>query len=174
MKIAHSDTISRTEIPDWIDWYAVRLGTHRDIPSLRKALDMEGYSVDHVADDILWRGEFDLSAKLKTIGIVIVSVKALGLLKGAAYDEICRTAEAMGLTLCPAEVGPQLRLQLKPQHGGRRIRIAMQPLWDSHCRRCIFGVVQDATGRRLSWYFGSPEYHYDPEREFAFCLSIER
>ncbi|MFZ2167863.1 MAG: hypothetical protein WAV50_03255 [Minisyncoccia bacterium] len=79
----------------------------------------------------------------------------LGFEKGARYRDICRKAMELGLWLCPAEVGPVLRMEYVNQPPRERVRIAMQPIpfekrGDS---RCIFVVGHGVNGP----YLGSDE-----------------
>jgi hypothetical protein len=59
--------------------------------------------------DILAKTEF--SQTVEKYELVRFTVGQLGFPKGATTDEIYTKAEELGLELCPAEVGPQLRLQ---------------------------------------------------------------
>ena len=60
-----------------------------------------------------------------------LSVKELGFNDGAYYKDICTKALELGLELCPAEVGPALRLVYKDQSRGEWLRIAMEAITGS-------------------------------------------
>ena len=72
----------------------------------------------------------------------VVSVSELGFYRSAKYKDLCAKALELGLQLCPAEVGPALRLSYKDQPGGERLRIAMKAITDSYCDS-IFEVVHE-------------------------------
>ncbi len=94
-----------------------------------KALLNKGYQISDYARDILQKVEF--SQESKSYELVSFSVSQLGFPNGATLQEVYKKAEELGLELCPAEVGPQLRLQYKDQPEGEWLRIAMNPIADS-------------------------------------------
>ncbi|MFW0837446.1 MAG: hypothetical protein ACKKL5_00390 [Candidatus Komeilibacteria bacterium] len=59
--------------------------------------------------DILEKTEF--SKEKQEYDLVRFTVEQLGFPNGATTDEIYNKAQELGLELCPAEIGPQLRLQ---------------------------------------------------------------
>lgn len=89
------------------------LKTNPDVNSpelARKALKEKNiYLTGRVKKDILYKTEF--SQKSQTYELVRFTVEQLGFPNGATTDEVYKRAEDLGLELCPAEVGPHLRLQ---------------------------------------------------------------
>lgn len=70
--------------------------------------------------------EFFVAFKELEVNLVIVTVKELGFEDGVcSYQDICTRGIKMGLTLCPPEVGPQLRRQY---FGRGFLWIAMNPI----------------------------------------------
>ncbi|CAM3844257.1 helicase [Mucilaginibacter galii] len=51
----------------------------------------------------------------KTVLVIILTIEQLGFPEGATILEITKHINRIGLTYCPLEVGPNLRLQLKDQ-----------------------------------------------------------
>jgi hypothetical protein len=98
-----------------------------------KAIRKQDISLLNLDKDILNKTKF--SKTKETYDLVRFSVKQLGFPNGATTDEIYRRAEELGLELCPAEVGPQLRLQY---HGKGMMWIAMKQITDSKGNPCVF------------------------------------
>jgi hypothetical protein len=81
------------------------------------------------AAEIIGRPAFRLSRARADVDLVVLSVSELGFKdEGATMAEIHARAQQLGLELCPAEVGPQLRLQYLDQPLGEYLHIAMKPI----------------------------------------------
>jgi len=100
--------------------------------------------------------------------IIRLSVADLGFTKAARYDELCKKAKELGLELCPAEVGPALRLELKDQPMGDYFRVAMEPLAYSGGVLELFNVDRNEDGRWLNTSNGYPDIQWFPENSFVF------
>ena len=66
-------------------------------------------------------------------------------------------ALALGLALCPEEVGPQLRLQYRNQAVGEFLHIAMQPQHTYHGAPINFSLANSGAGLALLGGSGSPD-----------------
>jgi hypothetical protein len=62
------------------------------------------------------------------VELALLSAAKLGMEPQAALSDLYRRAKEAGLELCPAEVGPQLRLDYRNQPGGEALNIAMEPV----------------------------------------------
>ena len=81
------------------------------------------------ADEILGRPEFPFRRAKTELDLVVITVAQLGFgEQGAALGQIHARAIAFGLELCPAEVGPILRLSYLDQPPGEFLHIAMFPV----------------------------------------------
>jgi hypothetical protein len=128
----------------------IKLGTHKSVKDLRKALLDAGYRIGDWGDDILKR--INVASKPEDVDIVVVSVAELGFPNGATRAQIYEKALSMGLGLCPAEVGPQWRLQYADQPMGEWILVGMEPISDSGGSLKVFDVVRFEDGR---WLYGN-------------------
>ena len=63
-----------------------------------------------------------------TINLVYVSMKDLGFDEDTPYSKVLETALKRGHTLCPAEVGPALRLRWKKQKEADWCFVGMEPV----------------------------------------------
>ncbi len=109
-------------------WKSIQLGTYKNIKTLKKAIDKEGCVICEWANNIMNNSAFTLSKTRMTVDLVKVTVGDLGFTKLTRYDNICKRAESLGLSKCPAEVGPQLRLQYVDQYEGEWLLVAMDAI----------------------------------------------
>jgi len=112
---------------------------------------------------ILNKTEF--SQTKETYDLVKFSVKQLGFPNGATTDEIYRRAEELGLELCPAEVGPQLRLQYT---GKEWMWIAMKQIAARDGSPRVFRFYSSDAGLELYGYSAHPSRRWHDDREFVF------
>jgi hypothetical protein len=99
----------------------------------------------------------------------------LGFKNSALYVDICAKAVELGLELCPAEVGPALRLQ----YGGQTqsewaLFIAMEAIADRIRDLNIFRVEYNGAGQWLYTSLGHPDFVYGARNRFVFVLPKEQ
>lgn len=104
----------------------VRLGIYKTPEAYRKALKKAGRGISDWSNNILDR--ITCSQEEVDLDFVVLSVGDLGFKDGARYADICAKAQELGLELCPAEVGPALRLQYGDQPSGEWLCIAMEAI----------------------------------------------
>lgn len=151
-------------------WKTIKLGTHKDVNALKKAITKAGCKIGDWANDMLGKEAFTIAPTEQEIDLVVVTVGELGFKNGAKYSDICQRAQELGLELCPNEVGPQLRLQYKDQPKGEWLRIAMEPITDSGGDRFIFRVAHGVNDLWLYWNYGNPGHVWDAGLRFVFVL----
>ena len=149
-------------------WKTIKLGTHKNVDTLKKALTEASFRIGDWANDILGKEAFKIAATEEEIDLVTVTVAELGFKDGAKYSAICERGLQLGLELCPNEVGPQLRLQYKDQPKGEWLRIAMEAITDSDGYLFIFAVGYDRGELWLFGYFGHPGRVYFADDRFVF------
>jgi len=153
----HAQAMSRSAYDTPI-WKTITLGTYRNANVLREALDSENCGIEKVsvevvgkaspavpiynegpgapfchleelANEIIGRPAFALSRTKTEVDLVVLSISELGFgTQKPSINNIYARAESLGFELCPAEVGPQLRLQYLDQPPGELLHIAMQPI----------------------------------------------
>lgn len=133
---------------EWKMWMTVRLGTLKNVDEIRQALKTGGYFIGDRENDILGKPAFKVSETEQDVELVNVSVEELGFKQGACYADICKRASKLGLDLCPAEVGPQLRLQWKDQSKGTYVVVAMEAIADSDRDLSVFSVGHYVDGKQ--------------------------
>src|ERR1700694_4297434 len=107
-------------------WKTIKLGTQRSPDAYQTAMENSGMKIGSWAQEILEK--VDVSSMEINIDLVNTSVGELGFMDGADYSAICERALEVGLELCPAEVGPALRLICSAQAKGEWLAIAMKAL----------------------------------------------
>ncbi|MFA6099488.1 MAG: hypothetical protein WC750_01255 [Patescibacteria group bacterium] len=83
-------------------------------------------------------------------------------------DEIYKKAEELGLELCPAEVGPHLRLNYKEQPLNEWVYIAMKQITGPDGSPGIFRLVRHADGLWLGNSWAGPASTWNPRCQFVF------
>ena len=145
----------------------IEIGTYSDVRALRQAIEASGAELGNWAGDVLNRTP--LSKSKQFLNLVVLSVKELGFPDGAQLQDIYEAATCnWGLELCPAEVGPQLRLQYLDQPEGEWLIIAMNPICDSDGDPSLFYVRCDGGTRWLSARFGDPGGFWGASHRFVF------
>lgn len=154
---------------DFQTWRTIKLGTGlKTADDFRKALKKVG-GIGDWADDILGKPAFTASDTESKVELVVRSVEELGFKDGATREEIYNRAKEIGLDLCPAEVGPQLRLQYKDQPKGEWLLIAMEPITDSDGGLYVFGVGRRDDGMQwLRGYYGSSDFFWHGNFRWVF------
>ncbi len=132
----------------WKTWMTIKLGRQKSVEEIRQALKASGNNISDWANDILGKPAFTVSETEQDVELVNVSVEELGFKQSACYADICKRALELGLDLCPAEVGPQLRLQYKDQPKGTYVVVAMNAITDSDGDLLVFSVERCDDGDR--------------------------
>lgn len=100
-------------------WKTVKIGTGpRTAAEFRDLLAVKGYHKEqYLVDKLLKKADFSDTATQETeLNLVCLSLTELGFRgKEVTNREILQRARELNLTLCPAEVGPQLRIQYLDQ-----------------------------------------------------------
>ena len=144
-----------------IIWKSITIGKKITESQLKKA----GIKVsDYVQDLLKWKekGKIDL---------VKISVRTLfGDENPHSTTEIYTKAKEQGLELCPAEVGPVLRLEYKDQPVGEWLFVGMEPITDQDGSPHVWRVFRYDDGPWLDCYSADPADRWNPDDTFLFRL----
>jgi len=131
---------------------------------------------DDYARFMLQNPEFTTLPNPQTLSLVRIKVADLGLLvtnyagNSAAYHVYARANE-LGLDLCPAEVGPYLRLAYKDQPVNEYLYVGMKEIVDSHNHPSVFVLIRTTDDSRLSsGWTGPGPIGWNPLNEIVFSL----
>ena len=156
--------------PEFRIWKTLKLGTGlKTADDFRHALHEGGFRIGNWANDILGKPAFTVATEETEVDLVKVTVSKLGFKQGARRDRIYERAKELGLELCPAEVGSQLRLQDKDQPNNEKLLIGMELVIVSDGNPRGFGVERLDLELWLSAYYGSPDYVWDADVQWVFA-----
>lgn len=152
-------------------WKTVKLGTGlKTANDFCCALQNAGCRASNWAKDVLGKPAFTAASNKIELDLVVVSVAELGFKNGATREQIYQRAPELGLELCPAEVGPQLRLQYKNQLVGERLLVAMEPIIDSVGDLRVFVVARNEDDSWLRCHYGPPSDFWFADFRWVFSL----
>lgn len=145
----------------------ITLNAHNNVAKLREALKAAGNNISDYGEDLL--AKMSLVKEAVELELVVVSVKDLGLKSGATTKQIYDRANQLGLDLCPAQVGPELRLAYQDQPGGEWLLVAMTPITDRNGYPLVFSVVRNDDGFRwLSSAYANPGCTWNDNDRWVF------
>jgi hypothetical protein len=150
-------------------WRTATLGTYKTIDELFDALDAKRIHVGDRADEILGRPAFNLSKTRRDARLIVLAVSELRFEEeGASLGDINARARQLGLELCPAEVGPQLRLQYLDQPLGEFLHTAMTPIAIFGGEPTDFTVANGGAGLILIAGHADPNFIMPSAMRFVF------
>jgi hypothetical protein len=162
-------------------WKTIELGRYKGANAIREAMYSAPCHI-HVGDDadeILGRPAFPFNKAPAELDLVVLSVFDLGdkykhddveLVAGgqASLHDIYARAVALGFELCPAEVGPALRLNYLDQPIGEFLHIAMTPVARFSGELVDFTVGNGGAGLLLIGGKGDPDLMLPGAVRFVF------
>lgn len=158
--------------PELNVWKTIKLGTGlKTADDFSRALKENGCKIGNWAKDIFNKPEFPeftVAPQETEVDLVVVSVAELGFKEGTTRQNICKRAHELGLALCLAEVGPQLRLQYQDQPKNEWILVAMDPITDSGGLPGVFCVGRDGKGLWLRSLDGYPNCYWGAGYRWCF------
>lgn len=150
---------------------------------LRQALRESNIQLNQAAEDLFLDHRFVPAIDALEIEIKAISVLELGFVKGATYPRLAAGAAKLGLSECPLELGPYLRLQFlqqseicakQPSSSGQApqgaITIASRPLCEEDTVPKGFYLKNTGGTLWLRGYWSDFEHSWSPHDIFIFCL----
>lgn len=158
------------ESKQWSVWRTMRIGTPdlRTANDFRAALKAAGCKISGRASDMLNQPGFTAAAEESEIELVRLTVAELGFPKRATREDIYNRAKERGLDLCPAEVGPRLRLEYKDQPKGEWLRVAIDPIRVLGGDPDVWDVGHDADGLWILGDCGYPGNFWNASNQWVF------
>jgi len=135
---------------------------------LEKALIAEGHEVSDYAKYLLKSPDFTTLSDKQTISLIRTTVSAMGLAGNPTTDQIYEKANELGWDLCPAEVGPHLRLAYKDQPMYEWLSIGMKQIAGRDGSPNVFRVPRNDDGSWLSGNWAEPTRLWLPTDQLVF------
>jgi hypothetical protein len=151
-------------------WRTTTIGTYKGVDAYRRALDSAGIKIGDAADEILGRPAFPYARTTTDVELVVVSAADLGVESESSLADVYKRVRQLGLGLCPAEVGPQLRLDYRDQPLGEALNIAMEPVATYGGDPTILTLANFGTGLLLIGSDGRSEFMVHRYLRFVFAL----
>jgi hypothetical protein len=152
-------------------WRTITLGSYKGVDAYRNALDIAKIKIGDSADEILGRPAFPYARTQTGVELAVLSAADLGVESDrASLAEVYQRARQAGLELCPAEVGPQLRLDYRNQPLGEALDIAMEPVATYGGEPTILTLANWGTGLLLIGRDGRSESMVFRKSRFVFAL----
>jgi len=136
-------------------WKTIQTGTHKSVNDLRQAVIDGDNRIGDWGGDILKR--IKVANEETEIELFQATVAELGFTNGASWSDIKAKLDEFGFGICPAEVGPQLRLQYTDQPMDEWIWVVMDPVAGSDGVPRVFFVERNSLGRWLRGFRGRPD-----------------
>ena len=151
-------------------WKTITIGGVSKNELLQQLAEKKFYISDW-AKDIMSKPEFTTLPEKKTINLARIKVRDLGFSSQPTTAELWARIKQVG-SLCPAEVGPHLRLELADQAKGDYFWLAMNTITDSDGYPNVFKVKHDDYGKFwLHGNYANPGPHWNLENELVFVLA---
>jgi len=147
----------------------------KSVEELTKQMEDEGVKIfEGWTKDMLKSRDFTTLPNPQNLKLVILKVSDLGLTDYVAIDQIYARANELGLDLCPAEVGPHLRLMYKDQTARDDwYYICMKQITDSARYPRIFWLRHRGNSLGLGGRLAdstNPSSNFSPGAKFVFSL----
>src|SRR5262245_13866204 len=164
-------------------WKTITVGGSKGVDAIRQAMDSAPCPIliGDEADEILGRPAFPFNKTPFELDLVVLSVFDLGfgdltsrndIELGASVEasprDIYARAASLGFSLCPAEVGPALRLNYLDQPLGEFLHIAMKPVARYSGELIDFTVGNGGAGLMLVGGNGHPDVTLPGATRFVF------
>lgn len=146
-------------------WKTIKIGICKTSDEYCAVLRVNGQKIGKWGRYIL--DEISYSQKETCLDLVTLSAADLGFKSDTTNADVFRKAVEVGLELCPAEVGPALRLQYVAQPRGERLVIAMKSVVAVPDNLNIFELAHE-NGYWLEAGFGHSGYVRDLNTRYVF------
>lgn len=137
---------------------------------LKAELKTAGVSISSYAEDMLNSLDFITLKNPQIMDTVRLRVQDLGLEGYPTTDQVYARAKELGLELCPAEVGPHLRLKNMDQPVGDWYWIGMKQITDRGGDPYVFDLERHGDGLWLHDRWARPGDAWGPRDQFVFSL----
>ena len=151
-------------------WRTATVGIHKGVDAYRNALEAAKIKIGDAANEIMGRPAFRYVTSKTEVQLILVSASELGVDTEFNLSDVYRLAKRFGLTLCPGDVGPQLRLDYRDQPVGEVLDIAMEPVATYSGDPTILSLINFGQGLALIGSDGRSDVTLARTKRFVFAL----
>lgn len=156
-------------VPTFKVWQILTIGGKSKDELLVK-IEAAGQFASDRAKDVMSKPTFTTLPEPTTLNLARVKVRDLGFTKNPTTTRLFARIREVG-ELCPAEIGPHIRLALKDQPKGDIFWVAMETITDSDGLPGVFCVKRSDSGEAwLSCNYVGPDHQWYLENEIVFVL----
>src|SRR3989344_2135411 len=137
-------TLERVSFPVWM---TVEIGGHPK-EELVPLLERDGFFVSDWAKYMMRQDAFTTLPEQQKLKLARCKVRDLGFTERPTTAQLQQRVKERGGKLCPAELGPHLRRQLKDQRNGDIFWLVMEQIADSRGDPRVFELYRDDDGER--------------------------
>lgn len=141
--------------------------------ALRQALLQADMELDVLASHLIRHQGFTTDHQRRTVRLAKTKIRALGFTKDPMLMTLLDRVLDIGGALCPAEVGPHLRITYADQPHGTWIPILMTPFGSPHGKGGVF-VLESPEGTappRLSAFQADYQTKWNADWEVVYILA---
>ncbi|MFH1866972.1 MAG: hypothetical protein ABIJ81_02725 [Patescibacteria group bacterium] len=143
----------------------------KDVAGFEKEITADGHQISDWAKDIMKKVNWQDLKEPKEVELVILNVASLGFKQVAARQKIYDRALELGLELCPAVTGLELRRQYQKENQPKKeyLLVGMEPITDSAGDLKVFLVNRSRDGE--SWLdssYGHSDSKWSPGSRWVF------
>ena len=150
-------------------WKTIKLGTGlKTADNFYRAIIRVGCCACGWTRAIFDQPDFTVADEEIELDLVRVMVAELGFKDRATREQIYQRGKELGLGLCPAEVGPQLRIEYSDQVKDEWLHIAMEPITDKHGGLNLFSIVHNNLGSSLHCCHDEPKRVWRGDRVWVW------
>src|ERR1035437_3748493 len=136
--------------------------------TINKKPSTEGIQISDWAEDMLKKVKWNKKQRIDLVRITVGELFNDTNLH--TTDEIYAKAKKKGLSLCPPQVGLQLRVDYKDQPMNEWLYMVMKPITDSYGGPHVFKLGRRDGGLWLYSIWANPGNAWHPLHEFVFSL----
>lgn len=131
-------------------------------------LGAHNINISDYAEDMIKSPDFTTLESAESVDVVRLKVSDLGFTQSPTTDQLYAKAAELGLELCPAEVGPYLRLQDTNQPLNEWYYIAMKQVSDRDGHPTVFYLERNDGDLSLDTCIGDPTDRWNIDYRLVF------
>jgi hypothetical protein len=166
---------STLEIPTFTSAASLWVGVWSKAQDFRKILEIQGFCVEPGASNMIAQPDFMPITPSSELWLLDITIRDLMFLEHKVnrflvFDRI----QQLGLSLCPSEIGPRLRLFLgRKQNRMPKLHICMKGIMCDDGYRRTFLIEDAGSGPSLGSELCSPDSYFNKDDRLICCQAVQ-